>query len=188
VNYQGRLLDNGLPADGVFSMAFRVFDDESAPAGTPCGGVGFHCRWEEVQSVLVTKGVFNVLLGSVNPLTEAVFDGPDRWIEIEAEGEVMTPRERIAGAAYAIKAGSVGLDDHACPTDMLDAGPFCIDLALNSQKDWKRVANQCRNESKRLCRPSEWLNTCLLVGSVATISWLDHLVSDGNVAHPVVPG
>lgn len=108
VNYQGRLLDAELPADGNYGMTFRIFDDPTATAGAACGDPTSHCLWEETQAVQVTKGVFNVLLGSMNPLSEGVFLQADRWIEIAVDAEVMEPRQRIASAVYAIRAGSTG--------------------------------------------------------------------------------
>ncbi len=64
LNYQGRLTDpSGNPKNGTFTMQFAVYDAETGgnqlPSGTP---------WSETQSVTVTNGVFNVLLGSVTAL------------------------------------------------------------------------------------------------------------------------
>ena len=148
VNYQGRLLDDGVPTDGAFSMTFRIFDDPTAAAGPPCGDPSSTCKWEETQTVTVTKGIFNVLLGSVdpsgNPLDETVFSDPDRWLEIEVAGEVMSQRQRIASAAYAIKAGPSTQADHSCPSDMVSAGSYCIDQDVNAAEDatWFQAAIQ----------------------------------------------
>jgi hypothetical protein len=104
INYQSRLLQDGTPAEGVYTVTFRIFDHPTSSTGGPCGSPGARCVWEETQGgIVVTKGVFNVLLGAVNPLDESVFAGPDRWIEIQVAGQVMTPRQRIASAAYALK-------------------------------------------------------------------------------------
>ncbi len=66
LNYQGRLAHrppSGNPKNGTFTMQFAVYDAETGgnqlPSGTP---------WSETQSVTVTNGVFNVLLGSVTAL------------------------------------------------------------------------------------------------------------------------
>lgn len=106
INYQGRLLDQGLPANGSFSVTFRIYDDATEIAALPCGNPRSACVWEETQAgVVVGGGVFNVLLGSVNPLTPAIFNEPARWLEIEVAGDVMTPRQRIASSAYALNTG-----------------------------------------------------------------------------------
>lgn len=99
IYYQGRLTDAvGAPKNGTFSMTFRIYN--AATGGTK--------YWEETQpAVTVTNGLFNVLLGSVNlldPATELP-DGPECYLEIEIEGEVITPRVRIVSSAYALKAG-----------------------------------------------------------------------------------
>jgi hypothetical protein len=71
LNYQGRLTDpSGNPKNGTFTMQFAVYDAETGgnqlPSGTP---------WSETQSVTVTNGVFNVLLGSVTALPADLFQG-----------------------------------------------------------------------------------------------------------------
>lgn len=94
INYQGRLTDtNGAPLNGSYSLTFRIYDAETAG----------NMLWEETQSgVVVQKGIFNILLGSVTNLGLA-FDKP-YWLEIKVGSEVMSPRQRITSAGYAIKA------------------------------------------------------------------------------------
>jgi hypothetical protein len=60
ISYQGVLTDaNGKAVpDGDYSLTFKLYD--------VTGGVEL---WSETQSVEVKKGIFNVILGSVNPLT-----------------------------------------------------------------------------------------------------------------------
>jgi len=65
LNYQGRLTDlSGNPKNGTFSMQFAVYDSESGGNQLPSGS-----PWSETQSVTVTNGVFNLLLGNVTPLS-----------------------------------------------------------------------------------------------------------------------
>ncbi|MFH1775945.1 MAG: hypothetical protein ABH952_00050, partial [Candidatus Omnitrophota bacterium] len=94
INYQGRLTDtSNAPLNGSYSITFRIFDAETA--GT--------MLWEETQaSVVVQKGIFSVLLGSVTNLGLA-FDIP-YFLEIKVGTEVMSPRQRITSAGYAIRA------------------------------------------------------------------------------------
>lgn len=94
LNYQGRLTDaTGKPlADGAQAITFRIYDAEAAG----------NLLWEETQSVTIQKGIFNVLLGSVTSLNLA-FDKP-YFLEIKVGTEVMSPRQRIASAGYAIRA------------------------------------------------------------------------------------
>ncbi len=105
LNYQGHLKNaSGMPQNGTFSMTFRFFDAETGgnqlPATAP---------WQEVQSVAVVDGSFNVLLGSVTNLPDNLFDGgptdlkgPLRFLEIAVADETLAPRMRIASAAYAL--------------------------------------------------------------------------------------
>lgn len=94
INYQGRLTDaNGTSLNGSYQITFRIYDAETV--GT--------LLWQETHSgLLIQKGVFGVLLGSVTPLNLA-FDKP-YWLEIKVGDEVMTPKQQITSAAYAIRA------------------------------------------------------------------------------------
>jgi len=93
VNYQGKLTDkDGVSLEGTYSMNFRIFDSLS-------GGT---LLWQETQGVLIQKGIFNVLLGGVNNLN-LPFDTP-YFLEIVVGGEVMSPRQRITSAGYAVRA------------------------------------------------------------------------------------
>ncbi|RME24783.1 MAG: hypothetical protein D6800_08325 [Candidatus Zixiibacteriota bacterium] len=100
INYQGELLDaGGQPVNGVKNITFTIYDD--AVSGT--------AQWTETQSVTVSGGRFNVLLGSVNPVSASVFSGPDRFLGVRVEGDPeMTPRSRVGSVAYALSAGAVG--------------------------------------------------------------------------------
>jgi hypothetical protein len=107
ISYQGRLTDptTGQPvADGNYSITFRIYTTQTD--GSPI--------WSETQTVSVSGGLFNVLLGSVNPLSATVFSGTDRWLEVVVEGQTLSPRQRIASVAYSIQA------EEAKNADMLD--------------------------------------------------------------------
>ena len=106
VNYSGLLTDGGgSPQVGTFNVQFRVYDVEISEA-TPL--------WAEVQSVTTdAEGRFNVLLGSITPLTSSVFTGTDRWlgVRVGADPEMM-PRIRIASVPYALRAATVDANDN----------------------------------------------------------------------------
>lgn len=97
INYQGRLTDSGgKPLDGLYNLTFRIYDSENA--GT--------LLWEETHSsLIIQKGIFGVLLGSVTNLNLA-FDKP-YFLEIKVGNEVMSPRQQITSAGYAIRAENV---------------------------------------------------------------------------------
>jgi hypothetical protein len=101
MNYQGTLTDDsGVSLDTTVAMTFSVYTDSTA-------GIQV---WTETQAaVVVSSGIFNVLLGSVNTIEDTVFNGPDRWLGIQVGGDAeMTPRQRIASVGYAFVAGSGG--------------------------------------------------------------------------------
>jgi N-acetylneuraminic acid mutarotase len=100
--YQGQLMDQGTPANGVYDFRFKVFDAVSA--GTQVGLV------MTSDDVPVHNGLFTVTL---DPGT-SVFTGAPRWLEIgvrpgSSSGLYVSvlPRHSIAAAPYAIAAGTV---------------------------------------------------------------------------------
>ena len=96
LDYQGRLTDSaGKPLEGTYNLTFRIFDQETAG----------NLLWEETHSgVVIQKGVFGVLLGSITNF-DLAFDKP-YFLEIKVNDEVMSPRLRIASSGYAIRSAS----------------------------------------------------------------------------------
>lgn len=97
INYQGMLTDaSGNPMNATVSIQFRIY-------GTATGGTAL---WEETQSVTVLNGLFNVLLGSVNPIPSEVFNGSERYLGITVGSDSeMLPRKRLVSVGYSFKAG-----------------------------------------------------------------------------------
>lgn len=118
INYQGRLTDSGgKPLDGAYKLNFKLYNS----AGT--------LLWQGTHnSVLVQKGVFSVLLGDANDapynFSQLAFDEP-YFLEIKVckiEGanetcEVLSPRQQITSAGYAIRAGEAEKLGGKQPTD-----------------------------------------------------------------------
>ena len=96
MSYQGVLTEaNGNPVNGSVSLTFKLYD--AATGGTKL--------WEETQQVTVTNGLFNVILGSVNPLT-LPFDKP-YWLGICVDGGAeLTPRIELTSSPYSMTAQS----------------------------------------------------------------------------------
>lgn len=100
MNLQGRLTDkSGIPLTGIYEVKFSVWDS----------AVGGGMLWNETQNVTCARGIFQILLGSVNPIPSNVFsDGEHRYLEIDIENPVndppMTPRQRLVTVAYAFLA------------------------------------------------------------------------------------
>ncbi|OGF50176.1 MAG: hypothetical protein A2231_06705 [Candidatus Firestonebacteria bacterium RIFOXYA2_FULL_40_8] len=95
INYPGKLTEkNGSPVTGTKSIKFAFFDAETAGAE----------KWSGTYSVEVTKGVFNVLLGSgASPFSPTLDFNANYWLQITVESEIMTPRQRISSVGYSIR-------------------------------------------------------------------------------------
>lgn len=96
INYQGRLNQGANPANGAFSMVFSIYS--VANGGT--------ALYTETQSVNVSDGVFNVLIGSGTAIPTNVFtNAGDRFLGVKVGTDTeMTPRFRLASVAYAVRA------------------------------------------------------------------------------------
>jgi hypothetical protein len=93
--YQGRLTDQGAPANGQYDLSFKLLDAGGSLQGSP--------NTVTVSDVAVTNGVFTVQL---NFGTNA-FPGAERYLEIslrrvgEAEFTTLSPRQPITATPYA---------------------------------------------------------------------------------------
>jgi hypothetical protein len=130
MNYQGKLATNtGAPVNDTLQMVFTIYADEAGT--TPL--------WTETQSAVeILKGVFNVILGSVNPISFSVFDGSTRYlgVKVGADPEI-TPRKPMVSVAYAYKSfeadtanyarGGGAINCHACDTVFVNViGPDSV--------------------------------------------------------------
>ena len=83
--YQGRLEQNGAPANGNFDLSFALFDAPAAgnAVGVPITQLDFP----------VTDGLFSVSLAF-----PGAFDGTQLYLQVSVEGTPMTPRHAVATA------------------------------------------------------------------------------------------
>ncbi|MCP3972951.1 MAG: DUF1566 domain-containing protein [bacterium] len=88
-----------VPANGAFSMTFTLFDD--ALTGVPLA--------TDSQSVTVTDGIYEVALA----FDASAFDGPTsvRYVEIQVEGELLSPRTQVVSTPYAYTAEKLAGQD-----------------------------------------------------------------------------
>ncbi len=98
INYQGWIGSvsdtDTINVTGTLDMTFRLYNTST----------GETSLWDETQNnVYVDKGIFNVLLGSVNPIPESLFTGDHLWLETQVESEVLVPRKKLVSVGYAIK-------------------------------------------------------------------------------------
>ena len=92
INYQGYLTDAmGSPVNGTVSMTFSLYTVAS-------GGTAL---WTEPQNVIVSGGIYSVILGSVSTLTPLAFDVP-YWLGVRVGSDAeMTPRVQLTSVGYA---------------------------------------------------------------------------------------
>ena len=95
--YQGRLLDNGAPANGSYDLQFALFTTESG--GSPSAGTLTNA------AVVVSNGVFTTTLD----FGTSVFSGASCWLEIGVSPAglpgsfvVLSPRQLLTPTPYAI--------------------------------------------------------------------------------------
>ena len=95
LNYQGYLTDtSGIPIDDTLNMAFGIYDSATVGTGNKL--------WSEMQTAVpIERGVFSVLLGSVIPIPDSVFEATDRWLELTVDAQALSPRTRITSVGYA---------------------------------------------------------------------------------------
>jgi hypothetical protein len=95
LGYQGRLLRaDGAAATGIVEMTFRLH--EGSTGGTPL--------WSETQLVPLSQGFYSLYLGSVNPLSPALLDRPEVFLQVSVGGEALLPRQKVGSVAYALRA------------------------------------------------------------------------------------
>jgi hypothetical protein len=122
VPYQGRLADtSGSPLTGSYPMVFRLYD---ASAG---GASLWEESWVGSNSVAVNDGLFNVMLGSITPISQDVFTGADSlWLGISVSSDdEMSPRVQLGTVPYAVQAMTV--PDASVTTAKIAAGAVTQD-------------------------------------------------------------
>jgi hypothetical protein len=113
ITYQGRLLNNGNPANGTYNMIFTLFNN-SAGTGTPAATV-------PVNSILVSDGLFTVAI----PLDPSLFAaGTPYWLQIQMEPSggsfsTLSPLQPLTTVPYALFAETSGALSGTLPASQL---------------------------------------------------------------------
>ncbi len=95
MSYQGVLTQSNGTAvpEGNYGLTFRLYSADS----------GAVALWTETQNVAVVKGIFNVILGTTNPIT-LPFDR-QYWLGITiGSGSELTPRIQLTSSPYSMHA------------------------------------------------------------------------------------
>jgi len=95
MSYQGKLFQNSTPYNGSIGITFSLYTIDTL-------GTAF---WQEVQTVSVTNGYFNVMLGSITSLKPYVSNFKGQvWLGITPAGATaeLTPRQLLGAVGYAM--------------------------------------------------------------------------------------
>lgn len=92
INYQGQLTGT---SGAEVELTFRLFPTDS----------GGESLWEETHTVATSGSGFSVLLGSLLPLPDAVFESENLYLSLSTEDEELVPRQRIVSVIFSMKAG-----------------------------------------------------------------------------------
>jgi len=98
ISYQGLLVKNNLPVNGMVNLDIKIYDAAS------------QVLYQETQSqVQVTNGIFNVLLGGNSGVLPASLKFDEQYylgIDVDKTGEL--PKTAFVAAPYALNAQTVG--------------------------------------------------------------------------------
>ncbi|MCI0330832.1 MAG: hypothetical protein L0196_07765 [candidate division Zixibacteria bacterium] len=101
INFQGILKDgSGNPVPNAsYSVAVRIYDEASGlnPA-----------LWSDTFSVNTTGGLFNVVLGSEQPLPASLFSNANLWVGVSVGADPeASPRTQLTSVPYSARVGTV---------------------------------------------------------------------------------
>jgi hypothetical protein len=106
INYQGVLTaSDGGRIEATLPMVFRIYADSTTLVEL----------WSETHdSVKIEEGIFNVLLGSVVPIPDIVFDGNTRYLGLTVgDDDEMQPRKPLVSVVYAYRTAIADVADLA---------------------------------------------------------------------------
>jgi hypothetical protein len=107
-SYQGQLKSSNAPVNGNCDFAFSLWD-QSGSGSPPSGGVQVGLTLTQT-SVLVTNGLFNVVLDFSNAYQDPAFHGDARWLQIAVRCPagsaqaytILSPRQPLWATPYAL--------------------------------------------------------------------------------------
>ena len=108
-SYQGKINDQGIPANGLYDFDFRLYDGSNPGTAILLGSV-------PMLGVAVVNGLF-----TVNLEFGGLFDGNERWLEIAVAPATfplvdLSPLQLLTSVPYAV--GALLVDDaDADPTN-----------------------------------------------------------------------
>jgi hypothetical protein len=131
LSYQGRVFKaDNTPETGFVDVSFAIFD--AATEGTSL--------WTETQRLILTNGFYSTFLGEVTPIPETVFDGSLRYLQVTVSGETLSPRQRIASVAYAVKAQNADKLDGLDANQIMPSGAVMFFNLAACPTGWTALA------------------------------------------------
>ncbi len=116
ISYQGKLANSsGSPLTGTYSMIFRLYNVST-------GGVHlWEEQWTGPNSVQVSDGLFNIMLGSLVPIPVTIITNNNNlWLGITiGSDDEMAPRVQMGSVPYAIYSTIANLPDDTITTSKI---------------------------------------------------------------------
>lgn len=124
INYQGKLINGTNLVSGQLSVVLRIYTNAT---------MGSYL-FEDSNTVTVVDGLYSVQLGAhpASGTLTAAIAGAEAWIEVEVNGTILSPRERILSATYALDSDKL---------DGLDSSAFATSAALTSEQNARVAAD-----------------------------------------------
>ncbi len=123
VNYQGFLVDSvGNPVNGQVDILLSVWTHPTSTS--PVDLV-----YQEIHlDKLVVDGVYDVVLGNGSfpsgAFGSGLFAGADRWLQVQIEAEILTPRQKLQSVVYALQADVCSVAANATRFDGLSSASY----------------------------------------------------------------
>lgn len=127
ITYQGKLMQDGSPANGTYTLQFAIFDAESD------GNQLWPTSGSESHSVSISDGLYTIVLGGTYPITESTFDSDEAWIELTI-GTTTFVRTKFHTVPYSFKADGIS---GVTPGEVTAGKP----LVVNDNKDLSGLRN-----------------------------------------------
>lgn len=177
INYQGKLTTPSDNVSGLYSVVFLLYDAET----------GGRILWYEMQQVNVDAGMFSVQLGKIEPFPAGLFENDNLYLDMVILGgpnasEIVTSRQRIASAAYAISA------DHAATAANADHA-LTADSATNAARaDTAAIADTATNAghaatADTATNAANWTGSGGGTQTAPKVEWASNAINASNASN-----